>query len=96
MRYRKKPVEVEAVQWNGRNFEEVYNLCDRSQLYYDEATNTLYILNLEGAMRADEGCYIIKGIQGEIYPCKEDIFNDTYEAIESRNIVGIRSVLDSM
>ncbi|HEM4881922.1 TPA: hypothetical protein U1138_000956 [Streptococcus suis] len=96
MRYRKKPVEIEAVQWNGRNFEDVYSLCGRSQLNYDEETNTLYILTLEGVMRADEGCYIIKGIQGELYPCKEDIFNDTYEAIEPQNIVGFRSVLDSM
>ncbi|MFX3758306.1 hypothetical protein ACJBRK_10230 [Streptococcus suis] len=47
-------------------------------------------------MRADEGCYIIKGIHGEIYPCKEDILNDTYEAIGPQNIVGFRSVLDSM
>ncbi len=56
MKYRKKPVVVEAVRWNGNNYK--------------------------GDMIAKKGDYIIKGVQGEFYPCKPDIFAETYEEVE--------------
>ena len=80
MKYRKKPVEIEAIQWNGGNVQEIIdfvgNACNVDMLY------TLVIHTLEGNMLANPGDFIIKGVQGEFYPCKPDIFEQTYEMIE--------------
>ena len=79
MNYRKKPVVIEAVQWTGNNVDEIGDFLGQS------ATMTLngsfVIPTLEGDMYAAEGDWIIKGIKGEFYPCKPDIFNMTYEPI---------------
>lgn len=94
--YRKKPVEVEAMQWDctDERFVELQNWggADTFVLEY-VATNTgggdprwfdrLSVRTLEGPMAASEGDWIIRGIQGEFYPCKPDIFAATYEAVES-------------
>lgn len=87
MKYRKKPVEIEAIKWNGSNVEEVINFCnDKVIVYHDQLLNgvkcdsySISILTLEDVMRADIGDYIIKGVKGEYYPCKPDIFEMTYE-----------------
>lgn len=90
--YRKKPVVVEAVLWNGTNISEVIALVDFSKLpsdgeYKDAgightlATGELYIPTLEGIMTARAGDYIIKGVQGEVYPCKPDIFEAIYDEV---------------
>lgn len=76
-RYRKKPVEVEAIQWTGNNLKEVLEFSDKS--YIDKDNYTLKIDTLEGTHIASRGDYIIKGIKGEFYPCKPDIFEATYE-----------------
>ena len=78
MKYCKKPVVIEAIQWDGYNLEELQNFVG-SALTYDEK---LIIHTLEGDHEAKVGDYIIKGIQGEFYPCKPDIFAETYEAVE--------------
>ncbi|KKN07454.1 hypothetical protein LCGC14_1066800 [marine sediment metagenome] len=78
-KYRKKPVVIEAKQYtrNGLEAEQVAEWCDGQQ------TNTgLIIHTLEGDMMADYGDWIIKGIKGEFYPCKPDIFDATYEKVE--------------
>lgn len=88
MRYRKKPVEVEAIVWNGSNVDEIKVFCGESA-HFDiqtmDATNEthhfLYINTREGKMYASIGDYIIKGVNGEFYPCKPDIFEKTYDAI---------------
>jgi hypothetical protein len=91
MKYRKKPVVIEAVQWNAKNFDEVMNFMEEfhgSKFNYENAeevaykTGVLQIRTLEGVMTASNGDYIIKGISGEFYPCKPDIFEKTYEKIE--------------
>lgn len=82
MKYRKKPVVIEAVQFDGTD--------ESVDWLYDELVNGdigrnsrgLYIKTLEGVMTADIGDYIIKGINGEFYPCKPDIFNKTYEKVD--------------
>ena len=83
-KYRKLPVEVEAVLYDGteNSIVEILNLVDISK----SPTNAVYpridhiIINtLEGQMRAEKGDYIIKGVEGELYPCKPDIFKKTYE-----------------
>jgi len=82
-RYRKKPVVVEAVQWDGGNQGEVAALfgeapgLDRWVVDYD--LMVVRIKTLEGEMLASEGDWIIKGVAGECYPCKPDIFGKTYE-----------------
>ncbi len=83
MRYITKPVEIEAVEWDGTNegYEEV---CQFMTGKYVESLGVavLLIRTPEGDMRATVGDFIIKGMEGEFYPCKPSIFNAKYEAIE--------------
>lgn len=85
MKYRKKPVVVEAVQWNGNNHKEVIDFAE-NKIWFD-ALGNMWIATLEGDMVAKKGDYIIKGVQGEYYPCKPDIFAETYEELEYLNIL---------
>ena len=98
-KYRKKPVEVEAVQLTRDNFNEVLDfitlpwgddgvhgeihmegiLVDNNENDYERVG--LVIPTLEGNMTAVENDYIIKGVQGEFYPCKPGIFHATYEQV---------------
>lgn len=77
-----KPIEIEAIQYNGNNHVEVSNFCTNSYFFHTEIDNSLtkilYIETLEGSLKAQEGDYIIKGVKGEFYPCKPDIFELTY------------------
>ena len=87
-KYRKKPVIIEAVQWTGDNQQEIYDFtngaasyekckdCESIPAYYN-----LSIETLEGKMRAIPLDFIIKGVQGEFYPCKPDIFEATYKEV---------------
>lgn len=77
-KYKKKPVEVEAIKWTGTNREDVFQFVGDT-CYFSEG---LFIKTLEGDMFAHVGDYIIKGVQGEFYPCKPDIFEETYEIVE--------------
>lgn len=81
MKYRKKPVTIEAIQWTGKNKEEieVFVANDRNVDVYN---NSIIIHTLEGDMNASVGDYIIRGVKGEYYPCKPDIFMDTYDLVE--------------
>lgn len=84
MKYRKKPVEVEAVQWLGRNYDDMENFITAEFGYKeqpDQKAAAVVIPTLEGIMEASPGDYIIKGIKGEFYPCKPDIFAKTYEPV---------------
>lgn len=96
MKYRKKPVVIEAIQLKVDNFDAV---CDfmggtpvpkiNPDFGVDEHGNTnepylgVYIETLEGKMLANYGDYIIKGVNGEFYPCKPDIFEKTYDEADS-------------
>lgn len=89
MKYRKKPVEIEAIQWNGMNVPEIIDFaedaCTIDMLAYsntDQPIYTLVIHTLEGDMLAKPGDFIIKGVKGEFYPCKPDVFEQTYEMVE--------------
>lgn len=90
MKYRKKPVVVEVVRWGGYNFDQVRDFCRapgavESRAYMKtvaDFTSVLYITTLEGEMYASEGDFIIRGVNGEVYPCKPDIFEKTYEKVE--------------
>lgn len=96
-KYRKKPVVIEAVLWNGKNLKEIidftglhesaakkWNLQDHDNWEkYEKIVETegLKIFTLEGPLMASIGDYIIKGVAGEFYPCKPDIFEKTYEQV---------------
>ena len=83
--YRKKPVVIEAVQWNGvggTDLSDVLSIVSMKCLTFHESENKLIIHTLEGDMVADIGDWIIRAGKGEIYPCKPDIFKMTYEAVE--------------
>lgn len=85
-KFRKKPVEIEARQWvDGNGYQIVGWMKDHdahAQLIRDEPT-VITIDTLEGVMTAQHGDWIIRGVQGEFYPCKPDIFEATYEAVEA-------------
>lgn len=81
--YRKKPVVVEAVKFDHNEW-----LLKKKQAYpmvtvspFTGMMNPI-IITLEGAMRVSDGDYIIKGVKGEYYPCKPDIFEQTYEEVK--------------
>lgn len=79
--YRKKPVVIEALQWVG-NVEEMSRFCGHGAFTLEaNNTSTMRIPTLEGTLTVSEGDYIIKGVKGEFYPCKEDIFHMTYEGV---------------
>lgn len=81
-RYRKKPVVIEAVQWAG-NMSKIISLVGHDLPTYGDGRNgSLRVTTLEGDMECRLGDYLIKGIKGEIYPCKADIFMATYEAVD--------------
>ena len=83
----KKPVIVEAIQYNGINITEVEDFIGAklpSVWLYVEDTQLL-IPTLEGDMKVSKGDYIIKGIKGEFYPCKPDVFKNTYNVVEDNN-----------
>ena len=84
MRFRKKPVEVEAVKFDGWNWAECYQFMSDKPLAFPsvlEEREKIEIQTLEGTMTASRGDWIIKGVNGEFYPCKPDIFAKTYELV---------------
>lgn len=91
-RYRTKPCEIEALEWNGHNLEEIKEFVGDSLIYdiIDTAWQVgkgiphvnMKIKTLEGDMIASKGDFIIKGLRGELYPCKPDVFHKKYELVE--------------
>lgn len=89
-KYRKKPVVIEAIQFNGINFKEIEEFTlgnGKRHITYEGnvpiETNYIEITTLEGIMNASKNDWIIKGVNGEFYPCKPDIFEQTYELVGS-------------
>lgn len=78
-KFRKKPVVIEAVQfWNDQPFPKEVCDCGADPMHYGAP----HIHTLEGIHDVSEGDWIIKGVKGEFYPCKPDIFEATYEAVD--------------
>ena len=86
MKYRKKPVVIEAVQFfnNPDAICELAEFLNQTVISYEHERPVVLIDTLEGTMMASEGDWIIKGVNGEFYPCKPDIFEKTYEEAERR------------
>jgi hypothetical protein len=87
-RYRKKPVVIEAMRWPGHEGEPFDSWLTKEDhrvvevVPIDDFDDGLLIPTLEGEMLAKPGDWVIRGVQGELYPCKPDIFWQTYEAVE--------------
>jgi hypothetical protein len=89
-KFRKQPVVIEAIQWTGDNLQEVIAFTGLNESarkwtweeYEDVVMREgLKIFTLEGPLMASVGDYIIRGVKGELYPCKPDIFKQTYEEV---------------
>ncbi|MEC3770735.1 hypothetical protein [Bacillus velezensis] len=84
-KYRKKPVEIEAVKFEdtAHSITDISNLAGGRTIVYSYQSEypTLTIQTLEGEVIAQVGEYIIRGIEGELYPCNPDIFEKTYEKV---------------
>lgn len=79
--YMKKPVLIEAIEWTGSNIKEMSSFMNIEEVNLLQ-NGELNIPTLEGIMHASIGDYIIKGIEGEFYPCKPDIFWKTYDQVD--------------
>jgi len=83
-KFRKKPVVIEAVQWDGTpaSSQAVVNFAGGAITWWFNH-NTMQCDTLEGPLAVSVGDWIIRGVKGEFYPCKPDIFAATYEPVES-------------
>jgi hypothetical protein len=82
-RYRKRPVVIEAIQWTGpETCESVFAFLGMEHPDDEADHSVIHIPTLEGTMTAQPGDWIIRGVKGELYPCKPDIFAATYEPAE--------------
>ncbi len=80
--YRKRPIIIEAQQLTSNAFEGDHPNPEHIKgVLYSPSLNCAFIKTLEGEMKAKIGDYIIRGIKGELYPCKPDIFEATYEEV---------------
>lgn len=84
-KYRKKPVEIEAIQYRGHNSFPLLKKFmgdEFEEVLFRPFSEKIIIPTLEGDHEASIGDYIIKGVQGEFYPCKPDVFEQTYELVD--------------
>lgn len=84
MKFRKKPVEIEAVQWNATkdSWDAIKAMGDIDWKPGEMGSETFIITTLEGDHLVKKGDWIIRGVEGEFYPCKPDIFEKTYEPVD--------------
>ena len=87
MKFKKKPIVIDAVQWTGDNVSEILDFVGHRDIRMTNHTKNdievcdLYINTLEGPIHASEGDWIIKGTSGEFYPCRPDVFEEIYDPI---------------
>lgn len=79
MKYRKKPVEIEAIQWTGDNLTEVFAFCPKA--YFEHMSQMLAVKTPEGKLYVQEEDYIIKDVEGEFYPCNPSVFLAAYDEV---------------
>jgi len=86
MKYRKKPVVIEAMQFTEESKDKCWSFvtCNKMPVWDSVGRPAMQISTLEGDHRCEVGDWIIKGVKGEFYPCKPDIFEMTYEPEEVR------------
>ena len=91
MKFRKKPVVIDAWKWTGKITPELDKIISHQPFFFRAFLKTdgqtgydFFIKTLEGDMLVSLGDYIIRGVNGEYYPCKPDIFEKTYERVEEQ------------
>lgn len=84
MKYKKKPVVIDAIQFTGNNNDDIIEFLgdDRQKITWSWDKKVILIPTLEGVVGCSLGNWIIRGVNGELYPCRDDIFRKTYDAIE--------------
>jgi hypothetical protein len=80
MKFKKKPIIIDAIQYTGDNATEILHWMF-PDLENDAEANELTIKTLEGEMKVSKNDWVIKGVNGEFYPCKPDIFDKSYDKI---------------
>lgn len=85
LRYKKKPIIIEAMQLNFRNRDKIIEFGEGNVTlaWHDGYLEGAFISTLEGGVYATYGDYIIKGVDGEFYPCKSSVFEKTYELADN-------------
>jgi hypothetical protein len=86
-KYVKKPIEIEAIQFTGENHQEIIDFTGGKATLSKKPYNNFKIHTLEGKITAIPSDYIIKGVNGEFYPCKEVIFKKTYKEVVEETFV---------
>ena len=88
MKFRKKPVVIEAIKYTKDNIHSVMDFVEKlsgkdnsKNMKFNVEENEYYIITLEGNMKISNGDFLIQGVNGEFYPCKEDIFLKTYDIV---------------
>lgn len=90
MKYRKKPVVIEAKQLTEENMMDIKEWCNGELIpNCPECRYDLAICTLEGVMQAGLGDYVIKGVKGEFYPCKQDVFEQTHEHVSQTEMAAV-------
>lgn len=88
MKFKSKPKVIDAIQWTGKNGDEIFNwaeeMSDDTPPMYFDPNGEFKIETLEGDHIASIGDWIICGIHGEFYPCKPDIFSKSYEVLDAQ------------
>ena len=81
MKYRKKPVVIDAMQYTGKNKQEMLEFA-KNNAWPETCSSAIIITTIDrNNARIDIGDWLLKGVKGEFYPCKPDIFELTYEAV---------------
>ena len=96
-RWRKKPVEIEAVQFTGHNYDRIASWMGAAAttMISPDGTLDLHIETLEGTLHVSPDDWVIRGVQGEFYPCKPDIFEQTYEPAEPHPVARVELFTDT-
>ena len=92
--YTKRPVKVQAIKFDGENIEEIIGFVGQDNIGYENLAKVWYLKTLEGSMFISNGDYIIKGVKGEFYPCKPEIFVMTYDLGNDDSEVRDNEIID--
>jgi hypothetical protein len=85
-KYIKRPLVIEAIQFNGANIEDIRLFAGKKLSAYSATEGKLYISTLEGMMLVSQYDFVVKGIKGEFYPIKQDIFEDSYDELPVQEV----------
>ena len=88
MKFRAKPVEIDAMLWTGSNAGKICEFMKVTMVAWDSLLSggTLYLNTLEGTMEAEAGDWIVRGLNGQFYPCKPEVFTMTYVPVEDQTL----------